>query len=141
HNLIKDAPFTKMDLITCRNLLIYLQPATQNKVLSLFHFALKTGHYLLLGPSEGPGELADEFDTVDSRWKIFTKRRNVRLTADLRLPAMSIAPLPRSHVGQPAGMTSEVQLLGAYDALLERFMPSGLLINEHRELVQSFGGA
>src|SRR5262249_34587055 len=42
HNLIKDAPFTKMDLITCRNLLIYFQPATQNKVLSLFHFALKT---------------------------------------------------------------------------------------------------
>ena len=65
HNLLKDAPFTKIDLITCRNLLIYFQPAAQKKVLSFFHFGLKTGGALFLGPSESPGELSDEFETVD----------------------------------------------------------------------------
>ncbi len=52
HNIIKDAPFTRLDLVTCRNLLIYLQPAAQKKSLCLFHFGLKTGGALFLGPSE-----------------------------------------------------------------------------------------
>jgi two-component system CheB/CheR fusion protein len=56
HNVLKDAPFTKLDLITCRNLLIYFQPSAQKKVLSLFHFGLKTGGVLFLGPSECAGD-------------------------------------------------------------------------------------
>ena len=59
HNVIKDAPFTRVDLVTCRNLLIYLQPAAQQKVLSLFHFALNRNGFLFLGPSETVGALAD----------------------------------------------------------------------------------
>ena len=55
HNLIRDAPFTKMDLITCRNLLIYFQPHAQKTVLTLFHFSLKPGGFLFLGSSESPG--------------------------------------------------------------------------------------
>ena len=76
HNLIKDAPFTKLDLITCRNLLIYLQPLAQKKVLSLFHFGMNAGGILFLGPSESPAELADEFDCLHERWKIYRKRRD-----------------------------------------------------------------
>jgi two-component system CheB/CheR fusion protein len=69
HNVIKDAPFTRVDLITCRNLLIYLQPAAQQRVLSLFHFALNRGGILLLGPSESPGPLARGFETLDRHWQ------------------------------------------------------------------------
>ncbi len=65
HNLIRDAPFTKLDLITCRNLLIYFQPHAQKTVLTLFHFGLKPGGFLFLGSSESPGGLVDEFDTID----------------------------------------------------------------------------
>lgn len=82
HNLIKDAPFTRLDLITCRNLLIYLQPAVQKKVLSLFHFDRKTNGILFLGPSESPGELSDEFLTLAPHWKIYKKRRDLRLPAE-----------------------------------------------------------
>ncbi|MEZ6071303.1 MAG: chemotaxis protein CheB [Pirellulales bacterium] len=78
HNVVRDAPFTKLDLISCRNLLIYFQPDAQKKVLSLFHFGLKANGVLLLGPSESPGELGDEFDAVDRHWKIYRKRRDVR---------------------------------------------------------------
>src|SRR5207253_4388830 len=85
HNLTKDAPFTKMHLITCRNLLIYLEPPAQKNILSLFHFGLITNGYLFLGPSETTGGLASEFDTVNEHWKIYRKMRDVRLLETLRL--------------------------------------------------------
>ena len=143
HNIIKDAPFTKLDLISCRNLVIYFQPLAQKKAMSLFHFGLKTGGILFLGPSESPGELSDEFDHLDAHWKIYRKRRDVRLPADLRLP-LSIAdsglrptgipPLP--HLSQV-----DTHLVGVYDAILDEHMPPSLLVDENRALVQSFGGA
>src|SRR5262249_5324272 len=91
HNVIKDAPFAKLDLITCRNLLIYLVPAAQKKVLSLFHFGMRTNGVLFLGPSESPGELGDEFESADVRWKLYRKRRDVRLAPDVRLLGVSVA--------------------------------------------------
>ena len=82
HNLMRDSPFTKLDLITCRNLLIYLQPHAQKTVLSLFHFCLKPGGFLFLGSSESPGGLLDEFETIDEHAKIFRKKRDIGLSAD-----------------------------------------------------------
>ena len=79
HNLLRDAPFTKKDLIACRNLLIYFQPHAQKTVLTLFHFSLKPGGFLFLGSSESPGRLLDEFDTIDEHAKIYRKRRDIRL--------------------------------------------------------------
>jgi two-component system CheB/CheR fusion protein len=144
HNVAKDAPFTKLDLICCRNMLIYLQPHAQKKVLSLFHFALKASGMLFLGPSESPGELADEFDVIDRHWKIFRKRRDVRLPADFRLPLSPGLARWRAAAGVPAADgrgLPEIQLLRAYDALLEKYVPPSLMVNERRELVHSFAGA
>lgn len=146
HNLVKDAPFTKLDLVCCRNLLIYFQPPAQKKAISLFHFSLKTNGIMFLGPSETAGELADEFDTIDSHWKIFRKRRDVRLPTDLRLPLSTGLPRWRS-VASTSGMVDgrhalpDVQLLRAYDALLSKYVPPSLLVNERYELVHAFAGA
>jgi two-component system, chemotaxis family, CheB/CheR fusion protein len=96
HNLIRDSPFTKMDLIACRNLLIYLQPHAQKTVFTLFHFALKTGGFLFLGSSESPGELRDEFETIDEHAKIYRKKRDIRLPADLKLPLPRAGLAPRA---------------------------------------------
>jgi two-component system CheB/CheR fusion protein len=144
HNIIRDAPFTRMDLISCRNLLIYLQPPAQKKVLSLFHFGLKTGGVLFLGPSENPSELADEFETIDLHWKIYRKRRDIRLPADLRVPlSAGSSHLHASALAAPAAnpRTPDSLLHGAYDVLLGEYMPPALLINERRELLHAFGGA
>jgi chemotaxis methyl-accepting protein methylase/signal transduction histidine kinase/chemotaxis response regulator CheB len=147
HNVIKDAPFTKLDLVTCRNMLIYFQPPAQKKVLSLFHFALKTGGVLFLGPSESPGELSDEFSLVDSHWKIYRKRRDIRLPAELRLPlSAEVGPVRMQQLGalatrSAAARQPDHQLVGTYDALLDEFMPASLLVNERREVVQTFAGA
>ena len=71
HNIITDPPFTKLDLITCRNLLIYLETDAQEKVLSKFNYSLKQDGILFLGTSENIGEFLDSFSVVDSKWKIF----------------------------------------------------------------------
>ncbi|MBY0527009.1 MAG: PAS domain-containing protein [Gemmataceae bacterium] len=144
HNVIKDAPFTKLDLVTCRNMLIYLQPLVQKKVISYFHFALKTGGVLFLGPSESPGELSDEFEVLDHHWKIYRKRRDIRLPTDLRLPLSSGTPVRMPGNGGARGLLGggpDNSLMGVYDALLEQCLPTSLLVNERREVVQTFGGA
>lgn len=144
HNVLKDAPFTKLDLISCRNLLIYFQPLAQKKVLSLFHFGLKAGGVMLLGPSESPGELSEEFQPIDPHWKIFRKRRDIRLPADLRLPLTPGYPPTRATAALGTGhppAPPDLDLLRVYDAMLERFVPPSLLLNPRRQLVHTFGGA
>jgi two-component system CheB/CheR fusion protein len=141
HNVLKDAPFTKLDLISCRNLLIYFQPPAQKKVLSLFHFGLKTGGVLFLGPSESPGELSDEFEMLDPRWKLYRKSRDTGLPPDMRLGTLGGLRARAPAAGAAGGAGFENPLVAAYDALLDEHMPPSLLVNEHREVVQSFAGA
>lgn len=144
HNISQDAPFTKMHLITCRNLLIYLNPEAQKTALSLFHFGLANSGILFLGSSESTGVFAQEFDTLDEHWKIYRKRRDVRLLDPLRLPVTGKtigykARQPNS--GRSATTPEPPQLLALYDQLLDRFMPPGFLIDERHILVDSFNGA
>jgi len=140
HNLIRDAPFTKLDLITCRNLLIYFQPHAQKTVLTLFHFCLKPGGYMFLGSSESPGGLLDEFDTIDEHAKIYRKRRDIALPRDLKLPLPRAAAARLTAPAPSRGSTVHSSLLGLYDRLLDRFMPPSFLVDQDGQLVDSFGG-
>ncbi len=139
HNVISDAPFTRLDLITCRNLLIYFQPIVQKKVLSLLHFGLKAGGALVLGPSETPGELSDEFDTVDGHWRIYKKRRDARLP-DIRVPLSVGSPMGGARVVNSRGWPGP-QLMAVYDELLGKIMPPSLLLDDAHHLVHTFGCA
>ena len=76
HNVIKDPPFTKLDLVSCRNLLIYLETEAQEKVLSKFNYSLKKDGILFLGPSESIGEFIDSFSVIDSKWKIYKRLKS-----------------------------------------------------------------
>ena len=144
HNVIKDAPFTRMDLVTCRNLLIYLQPFAQKKVLGLLNFALKRNGVLVLGPSEHVGSLVDDFEAVDVHWRIYRKHRDLRHRADLgRVEPASpkhFAGSSEPKSGAFAGYSLS-QTVSVYDALLAQYMPPSLLVNERRELVHAFSGA
>ncbi|MHB8921372.1 MAG: chemotaxis protein CheB [Halothiobacillus sp.] len=71
HNVIKDPPFTKLDLLTCRNLMIYLEPELQNQLLPKFHYALKPGGVLFLSPSESIGNHSDLFFALNRKWKFY----------------------------------------------------------------------
>ncbi len=146
HNVFSDAPFTQLDLVSCRNLLIYLNPQAQKKALSLFHFALKSGGYLFLGPSETPGEIDDEFTTVDGRRRIYRKRRDVRLPLDSRMPFHAGTTVPQMPRGSTRRATvtdtrPDMSLLAIYDRLLDEYMPASILVDESYRILHTFGGA
>lgn len=139
HDVIRDAPFTRLDLVTCRNLLIYLQPAPQQKVIGHFHFALSRGGVLFLGPSETLGVLSEDFETLDRHWHLYRKFTDVRMPVSPRLK-------PREEATRSVPVLASVPrtvptLLGTYDRLLEEFMPPSLLVSERGEVVHAFGGA
>ena len=141
HNIISDPPFTKIDLISCRNMLIYLEPEVQDKVIALFHYALKVSGIMFLGSSEGIGPLTTEFEIIDPRHKLFRKKREIRLQHDLR-----ISPAPtqfqiatRLAPTQVRSVTLDRQLLNDYDQLLSRYVPAGILVDESQKVLHVFG--
>ncbi len=137
HNLIKDPPFTRMDLVSCRNLLIYLQQPAQTKVLASFHFALCLHGFLFLGPSEGTGEVQGEFEVVDRHWKIYRKSQDTRLPVDMRV---SLSPFATKSIGRTS-TPGDLRIARAYDVLLTRYVPSSVLVDERREVLHVFGDA
>jgi two-component system CheB/CheR fusion protein len=142
HNVIKDAPFTRVDLVSCRNMLIYLQPPVQQKVLNQFHFSLNRGGVMFLGPSESPGGVLKDFETIDPHWRIYRKHSDVRTPVDPRLqPHFAEARAIPGSAAVPFARYSTSHLLATYDALLEDFMPPSLLVNDRGELVHAFRGA
>ncbi len=141
HNLISDPPFTKLDMISCRNMLIYLEPEVQDKIIALFHYALKVSGVMFLGSSEGIGPLATEFETVDTLYKLFRKKREIRLQHDMRVsptPTQFLAAA-RTAPSHSRSVTLDRQLLKDYDLLLSRYVPAGILVDENQKVLHVFG--
>jgi PAS domain S-box-containing protein len=140
HNLASDAPFTKLDLVCCRNLLIYFQPDLQDRAISLFHFALRQNGILFLGSSEAPGAHACAFESVDSSRKIFRKACDKSVPVDLIAAPASrtlrvILPGPQNN---SKSVSIDRQLLHDYDSILARLMP-GVIIDENRQVLHYCG--
>jgi len=134
HNLIKDPPFSRLDLVVCRNLLIYLEADVQQYVNSLFHYSLHPGGYLFLGPSEslvGPPEM---FRPVDRKHRIFQRGATVKRVIEA-LPAALSARAPVRRASAAAGAGSEQQALVAAleRVLLDRYAPAWVVINARAE--------
>ena len=146
NDLTKDPPFTKIDLISCRNVLIYLEPKVQKRILSLFHFGLKTGGTLVLGPSEALGDLESEFDALDRHWRIYCKRRDIRLPDSTRMPLTPVLTnivqdTSNSFVASAPKPSNGLLISNVYEDLLRKYVPPSLLVNGFFELVHSFGEA
>jgi two-component system, chemotaxis family, CheB/CheR fusion protein len=142
HNLLNDPPFTRLDLVCCRNLLIYFQPAVQEKVISLFHFALKTDGLLFLGSSEGLGAFADDFEVLANQHKMFRKIRDIKPAFNLESVIACKERTSSVTLLQPTQskmVNLDRQLLFDYDTIMRRHMPPGVLINEHRQIIHYFG--
>ena len=144
----KDPPFTKLNLVTCRNVLIYLLPEAQRRVLSVFHFGMKKNSVLFLGPSETVADLDTEFEEVDRHWRIFRKHRDVRLADASRIPIPSklggpLALSPSASIPQTTFRQFQQKTLAnaTLGTLINRFVPPGLLVDEYNNLVHSIGDA
>jgi len=140
-DLLADAPFSRLDFVSCRNVLIYLRPEVQDKVVSLFHFALREGGILVLGASETVGALGDRFEPISKRHRIFRHVGQSR-PGEVVFP---IAPgnggrtLPSPSRGAeaatPRGKIGDL----ARQALLDAYAPASVLINARHEGIYYFG--
>ncbi len=143
HDLLKDPPFSRLDLVSCRNLLIYLGGEAQRKVLSLFHCALNPKGFLMLGPSESIGDLHAWFAPADRKWKIYQRRgaATARAVFDTRIP-----PPPADRVQGSATQTTTRMTMQAFNgrtvaetALLEAYVPAGLLVDANLDVLYFHG--
>ncbi len=139
-NLIKDAPFTKMDLISCRNLLIYLEPELQNKLIPLLHYSLKPGGFLFLGSSESIGAFSDLFSAVDKKWKFFQSKAAVSSAHEMTPTGL---PWTLEHARENFGEEKKGKYASVAEvvqkALLHDFSPPSVVIDEKGNILYVHG--
>ena len=138
-DLAKDPPFSNLDLITCRNLLIYLGPALQKRVISAMHYGLKPNGYLLLGGSESLGAFADHFALIDKKHKIYQKKKSgARLVTYFTGMEYTSRRLDELRPAKPSmtvfTVEKEVERL-----LVNRYVPASIVVNDQMEIVQIHG--
>ncbi|KGF72071.1 hypothetical protein DO97_12460 [Neosynechococcus sphagnicola sy1] len=140
-NLISDPPFSRLDLISCRNVLIYLNAAVQKRIIPSFHYGLMPTGFLMLGTSESIGNFIDLFTVVDKKHKIYLRRPTpAHLMVDFTTRLDSAQhPDPRQPP-MDENIDSDLALLQEADRLvLSRYAPAGVVINRDLEIVQFRG--
>ncbi len=135
HNLIKDPPFSRLDLVICRNLLIYLNPEIQKRVIALFYQVLRPGGYLFVGTSETVGRQTDLFRVLNKKWKFFVRRHHgpqLHYNLITAIPTISELPAPEKN-GAKIPPLSPGQI--AERLLIQRYSPPCVVINNKHEIL------
>ncbi|APO68521.1 protein-glutamate methyltransferase CheR-type protein [Rhizobium gallicum] len=140
-NLLRDPPFSRLDVVSCRNFLIYLEPEAQQRVIAQCHFALRPDGHLFLGNAETIGRHDDLFDTVSKKWRIYRRTGPTRHDLIVYRPARESAGLRAA--GEPLPLPSEAASAPVADiarrALLERYAPASVLIDQKGRVVYFHG--
>lgn len=137
HNLIKDAPFTRLDLLCCRNVMIYLTADLQKKLMPIFHYSLNIGGILFLGPAESVGIFNDAFNVLDSKWRLYERKDGVSVAgkmidfpfnitnqSDKNMKGMQEKPVAKSLLAERF-----------HKVLLEAYTPASLLVDDKGEIL------
>ena len=138
-NLLRDPPFSHLDLISCRNLLIYLDPEAQKRVVALFHFALREGGRLFLGNAETVGRHENLFDTVSKKWRIYRRLGPTRHDI-VEFPLLD-THARLQHAEEPARPDAEPVRVAevARRALLDRYAPASVLVDQKGRILYFHG--
>jgi two-component system CheB/CheR fusion protein len=143
HNLIKDPPFSKLDLISCRNLLIYIGPELQKRIIPLFHYALNPGGILVLGSSESVGDFANLFGAIDRKAKIYERvpdgpgQRSAGIARLLSYPPGNEIPEPARSGSMTDNRLPLLEIV--HRTLLEHYAPVGALVTERGDILYLLG--
>jgi two-component system, chemotaxis family, CheB/CheR fusion protein len=133
HNVIQDPPFLRMDLISCRNLMIYIEPEIQQKILNLFAFALKPDRYLFLGKADTSTDQNDLFEPVSRSWRIFQRRPSAAVPFR-SFPIRTAGQAIKSDEQHPIKLADLNQ-----QALLDHFNASMVLVRQNGEILHFYG--
>lgn len=144
HNLLKDPPFSRMDIISCQNVMIYLEPGPQKKILQSFHYGLKPTGYLLLGKSEKITNAVDLFDQMDNDLNIYTKKPDSHSNVNfnlvkhkLQLPEGQTPALQNKGSNEPAD-TIDIEK-ESEKLLLSRYVPASIVVNSDYNIFRFHG--
>jgi two-component system, chemotaxis family, CheB/CheR fusion protein len=142
-NVVVDPPFSNLDIISCRNVLIYLSPVLQRRIMPVFHYALKPGGYMLLGSSETIGEASELFELVDRKNKVYAKKATAyrpvvdfekRFVPPREISATLKPPVPERREHVESSLQQKVDRL-----ILNQFSPAGVVINRQMDVLQFRG--
>lgn len=144
HNILSDPPFSRIDLISCRNLLIYFDPVAQKKALTSMHFALNETGYLLLGKSETTGTASTFFNPFNTKFRIYSRKKNtgVRILPDVTLQVRKtiFAGKPVKNASKRNETANSTELEEAINTtLLNSYMPACVIINKEMEILKFRG--
>ena len=141
HNTFGDPPFTRLDLLCCRNVLIYFNSDLQKQLMPVFHYALKPGALLFLGPSETTGPSSDLFTTLDNQWKLFQRGSGASQPLSLNYgPAsrsQSVSRQEQAFVPRPSRESDASALINS--VLLAESTPPSVVVTPHGEIVHVVG--
>lgn len=139
-NVIKDPPFTKLDFLTCRNMLIYMESELQKKLMSLFHYCLNPGGIMILGSAENESSGNGNFTLIDTKLKIFKRSEIQKPIEILNFPSSySHSKITQNEIQlKPMKEIENIQTL-ADKLLLQRFLPSSVLINDQGDILYITG--
>jgi len=139
HDVIKDPPFTKLDILTCRNMLIYMEPELQEKVLTLFNYSLNPGGIMVLGTAETIGDHREGFEELDSWNKIFKRTVTSRTPGLIDFPSSFYLENTTATKEKIIPATTEVIRTLADQLLLQRFVPASVLVNDKGDILYMTG--
>ncbi|MFC1841217.1 chemotaxis protein CheB [Thermodesulfobacteriota bacterium] len=139
-NIIKDPPFSRLDLLSCRNLMIYMDSVLQKKIIPLFHYTLNPGGMLFLGTSESIGEYTDLFQTLNSKWKLFKREKGIAGAVITFPSGIRYGVQQRTEFNERDNLpaASDVQTM-VEQAILDEYAPAGVLINAKYEVLHFVG--
>ncbi|WP_424354999.1 chemotaxis protein CheB [Methanobacterium sp. MBAC-LM] len=138
HDVLINPPFSKLDTISCRNVLIYMNKDAQKKILSAFNYALKPGGIMLLGPSESISNFVESFTTLDNKWKIYKSKKTDYA------PAGDFVRFPYARLPQDYTTAEDLEILGKTDSnisknveklLIERYAPPTVMVNNDGRII------
>jgi two-component system, chemotaxis family, CheB/CheR fusion protein len=139
HDLTRDPPFSRMDLVSCRNVLIYLKPRLQERVFATFHYSLASPGFLWLGPAETVGETSSLFSVVDDKHRIFAKRA-AALTTPLHFALHAADARPPTEMALPSRVASRSAVPREADRLLlVRYGPPSVVVDESLNILEFRG--
>ncbi len=138
-SIIMDPPFTKLDILTCRNLLIYLATEMQKKLIPLFHYSLTPGGILLLGSAESVGAFTDLFTPLNNKLRIFQRIDSALRSEPIDFPSSFAAPLLSGAETRPAPKPHPSLQSVADQLVLERYAPSALLVDDKGNILYVSG--
>ncbi len=144
HNILNDPPFSRMDFISCRNFLIYLDTSAQKKAINTFHYSLNEGGYLMLGKSETIGSSAQLFSVMNKKFKFYSRKNNsgTQRNPDIitRITKAALPNITTTTISKKTPISTTGNLGNAFDAvLLAQYVPASVIINYELEILQFKG--